>query len=29
VIAITGGLWLALMTGASYFGYEYKPPVRI
>jgi hypothetical protein len=29
VIAITCGLWLALMIGVSYFSYEYKPPVRI
>ncbi len=29
VIAITCGLWLALMIGASYFSYEYKLPVRI
>lgn len=29
VIVIICGLWLALMVGASYFGYEYKSPVRI
>ncbi len=29
LIAITGGLWLALMIGASYFSYEYKLPVRM
>lgn len=29
VIAITCGLWLALMIGASYLSYEYKLPVRI
>ena len=28
-IAITCGLWLAFMIGASYFSYEYKPPFRI
>ncbi len=22
-------VWMALMVGASYFGYEYKSPVRI
>jgi hypothetical protein len=29
VIAITCGLWPALMIGASYFSHEYKLPVRI
>ena len=29
VIAITCGLWLALMIGVSYFSYEYRLPVRI
>jgi hypothetical protein len=29
VIAIAGGMWLALMIGASYFSYEYKLPIRI
>jgi hypothetical protein len=28
IIAICG-LWLALMIGASYLGYEHKLPVRI
>jgi|GEM_PF-6971638 len=28
-IAITCGLWLALMVGASYFSCEYKPPIHI
>ena len=22
-------VWMALMVGASYFGYEYKSPIRI
>jgi hypothetical protein len=26
---ITIVIWLALMAGASYFGYEYKSPARI
>lgn len=29
VIAVICGVWLVLMIGASYFGYEYRSPVRI
>jgi hypothetical protein len=29
VIAITCGIWLARITGASYISYEYKPPARV
>ncbi|MEW6330335.1 MAG: hypothetical protein AB1560_02640 [Pseudomonadota bacterium] len=29
IVGIVIVAWMALMVGASYFGYEYKSPVRI
>jgi len=29
ILTFVIAIWMALMVGASYFGYEYKSPVRI